>query len=134
MNDPYLAFDRFSEWGDTRIGTCYDLEVFAGSSSGWLPHIEIKHPANGLTYHFIRSFDEVGVYTPGYAIGTPLTGGFWDLGVYPVPEELPVPKWMPVAIERAGFGYDPVPNSERRKRPIRELTHPDQQTLGGCEA
>lgn len=130
MNDPYLGFDGPAWWGDATVSKGYDLEVFPGDD-GWLPHIEIEHPTAPLTYHFVRSFDSVGVYTPAYAVCPGgLTDELLDVGVYSLPDELPVPTWMPVAIERAGFGYDPVPNSERRtagKDP--SWTPPDQSTL-----
>lgn len=122
MNDPYLGFDSQAPWAGN-IGRPYELSVYAGSD-GWLPHIEIEDLSSDLTFHFVRSFDDVGVYTPAYAIPDPACG------VFSVPEELSVPTWMPVAIERAGFGYDPIPNSERsRTSRDRTIVHPDQVTF-----
>lgn len=118
-------------WGIGSIGLGYELEIYAGSG-GWPPHIEIEHPSRPLTYHFVQSFDDPGAFTPGYAVCPGgLTDALFDTGVYSMPDELPVEPWMPAAIERAGFDYDPVPNSERRDAGRDESwRRRDQPTLG----
>lgn len=124
MRNPYLTFDGPAPWGDpVNVDRGYDLEVFPGDD-GWLPHIEIEPHVSehDMTYHFVRHFDKVGVYTPAYVIPDPA------FGLFSIPEDAPVPTWMPVAIERAGFGYDPVPNSERHDTP-EPTPHPDQTEL-----
>lgn len=114
-NDPYRAFDGPANWGDGHLNRGYELSAHAGGDN-WLPHLEVQPDTEPLTYHFIRSFDEVGVYTPAYAIPEydDPDADFSEI-IFSVPGDIPVPKWMVVAIERAGYGYDPVPNNERRQ-------------------
>jgi len=121
MHDPYLAFDGPYSWGDGTLPKGYEIDVYAGGD-GWLPHIEIEPEHIGAEFHFIRHGDDIGVYTPGYVVTHDPP---WVLSI---PDDVPVPKWMPAAIERAGFGYDPVPNNERWRSDGIE-PHPEQSGL-----
>lgn len=119
MNDPYLGFDGMAPWAE-QLPRGYEIEVIPGYD-GWLPHIEITPGNENATYHFIRHNEKTGVYTPGYVHYSPAV-------VLSLPDDVDVPTWMPVAIERAGFGYNSIPNHERLSGKG-TLTHPDQTEL-----
>lgn len=128
MHGPYAGFDSQAPWASYGERG-YDLSVHA-DAKGWLPEIRIVPDAEPMTYVFVRSFDEVGVYTPAYAVPEFDDIPDWQVEalIYSLGDDIDVPTWMPVAIERAGFGYDATPN-HMRNRDERITTHPDQTEL-----
>lgn len=124
-----IPFDSQAPWSTAGLETGYDLRI---EPAGDTPKASIViEPDNAtLDYYFIQSFDDKAAFTPGYAIAdAPLTNQLLDTGVYSVPDEIPVETWMPAAIERAGFVYDPEPNTEKRTHEREPTTHPDQKAL-----
>jgi len=131
-NTKPLPFDGNVPWSDITLEPGYDLEI-QPADGGMQPTIVIEPHTNELTYYFPQAFDDKASFTPGYVLASePLTNQLLDTGLYGIPDELPVETWMPAAIERAGFNYDPEPNSEKhdRNRERGPFTHPDQTALG----
>jgi hypothetical protein len=119
MRHGEIPFDGQAPWGSP-LDTGYDVTLKPGDGGRWLPTLRIETDNSGAEYVFVQSFDDTGAFSPGYAIH----GGIWQLG-----EEVAVPSWMRAAIERAGFRYDPEPNSQKRSRSIETVDDPGQTTL-----
>lgn len=116
---PDCTFDgpRPFAWGVDAPATEYDVDMHPGDG-GFNPSLVIGD--GDVNWYFIQSHDDKGAFAPGYAIAESggAIGDFDDEDVRP---------WMRQAIERAGFRYDPIPNSERRTR--RDVPDPNQTSL-----
>jgi len=120
MRTKQLPLSGQVNWDATVPERGYEVEL-AGGDDYWKPTLTVEPHTSELEYVFVQAADDKGAFTPGYAV---MYCGIWSL-----PDELPVPTWMSVAIERAGFRYDPEPNSEKFLRERTERLPPEQTEL-----